>query len=73
GISEGYEKGEASGIQKGLLEGEKLGIQKGLNQGLAEGAYKNKLETAKLLKQLGDSVEKIVKVTGLSQAKIDEL
>lgn len=36
-------------------------------------AYQNKLETARILKQLGDPVQKIVQVTGLSQAEIEAL
>ena len=31
---------------------------KGLQQGFADGAYQTKLETAKILKQLGDSVKR---------------
>ena len=36
-------------------------------------AYQNKLETARILKQLGDPLQKIVQVTGLSQAEIEAL
>ena len=41
--------------------------------GLQEGKLEGKLETAKLLKQLGDSVQKIMQVTGLSQEEVAAL
>ena len=41
--------------------------------GLQEGKLEGKLETAKLLKQLGDSVQKIMQVTGLSQEEVEAL
>ncbi|MGP1523719.1 MAG: hypothetical protein ACTTKC_10575 [Treponema sp.] len=41
--------------------------------GRAEGAYQKALETARILKQLGDSSQKIIQVTGLSEAEIAEL
>ena len=42
------------------------GIEQGIEQGFADGSYQTKLETAKILKQLGDSVKKIMQATGLS-------
>ena len=39
--------------------------------GLQEGKLEGKLETAKLLKQLGDSVQKIMQVTGLSKSDVE--
>ena len=39
------------------------------NAGLQEG----KLETARILKQLGDSVQKIMHATGLTQAEVESL
>ena len=37
------------------------------------GAYKTKRETAKILKQLGDSIQKIMQVTGLPESEIEKL
>ena len=37
------------------------------------GSYKTKRETAKILKQLGDSLQKIMQVTGLSESEIEKL
>ena len=42
-------------------------------KGFSEGAYSTKKETAKILKQLGDSIQKIMQVTGLSEAEIEKL
>ena len=38
-----------------------------------KGAYDNKRETARILKQLGDSIQKIMQVTGLSESEIEKL
>ncbi|MGI5089315.1 hypothetical protein ABK01_00350 [Treponema sp. OMZ 305] len=43
----------------------------GRAQGISQGSRQAKLETAKLLKQLGDSVQKIMQVTGLSKADVE--
>ena len=49
------------------------GWKAGIAQGLAEGSRQKALETARILKQLGDSVQKIVQATGLSQAEVEVL
>ena len=43
------------------------------NAGLQEGKLEGKLETARILKQLGDSVQKIMHATGLTQAEVESL
>ena len=40
---------------------------------LKEGSYQKALETARILKQLGDSAQKIMQVTGLTEAEIERL
>ena len=45
----------------------------GLERGLAEGSRQAKFETARILKQLGDSITKIVQATGLSKEEIEKL
>ena len=45
----------------------------GLQQGLAEGSRQTKLETARILKQLGDSTQKIVQATGLTPAEVEAI
>ncbi|UTC65127.1 hypothetical protein E4O00_02870 [Treponema sp. OMZ 788] len=45
----------------------------GIQQGIADGSYQKALETAKILKQLGDSVKKIIQATGLSQEEVENI
>ena len=47
------------------------GREQGITQGISQSSRQAKLETAKLLKQLGDSVQKIMQVTGLSKADVE--
>lgn len=49
------------------MAGEKIGFEKGVHKG----AYQKALETARILKQLGDSVQKIMQVTGLSKQEVE--
>jgi len=42
-------------------------------KGFTEGTYSTKRETAKILKQLGDSIQKIMQVTGLPEEEIEKL
>ena len=55
--------------KEGLTEG----LEEGIKEGRAEGAYQNKLETARILKQLGDHTSKIMQATGLSEEEIEKL
>ena len=41
--------------------------------GLQEGKLEGKLETARVLKQLGDPVQKIMQATGLTHAEVEAL
>ena len=50
-------------------EGRTAGLAEGHAKGLADGVK----QTAKILKQLGDSVQKIIQVTGLSKEEIEQL
>ena len=49
------------------------GWKAGIAQGLAEGSRQKALETARILKQLGDSTQKIVQATGLTQAEVEAI
>ena len=40
-------------------------------QGVSQGSRQKALETARILKQLGDSVQKIVQATGLTQEEVE--
>ena len=57
------ERSEArrEGLAEGRAEGRSIGLAEGVKQ------------TAKILKQLGDSVQKIIQVTGLSKEEIEKL
>ena len=58
-----------AGIQEGIVQGRSEGMQ----AGIAQGSYQTKLETAKILKQLGDSVQKIMQATGLSKEEVEAI
>ncbi|UTD04293.1 hypothetical protein E4N80_01800 [Treponema denticola] len=49
------------------------GIEKGIEQGIADGVYQKAIETARILKQLGDSVKKIMQATGLTQEEVESI
>ena len=58
-----------AGAEWGLAEGKSLGLA----EGEARGSRQAKLETARILKQLGDSVQKIAQATGLTQAEVESI
>jgi predicted transposase/invertase (TIGR01784 family) len=66
---EAQEKGHAEGHAKGHAEGHAKGHAEGHAEGLAEG----KLEIARKMKEMGDSVEKIHTITGLPEETIQKL
>ena len=59
----------AESYEQGMQQGMQRGMQQGITKGFSDGIRR----TAMLLKQLGDPVQKIVQVTGLSQAEIEAL
>ena len=61
------------GRNSGLAEGRKSGLAEGRKSGLAEGSNKEKLAIAKLMLQGKESLEKIVKYTGLSINQLNTL
>ena len=56
-----------------FVNGIKQGKSLGLIEGNAEGSHQAKLETARILKQLGDSTQKIVQATGLTPAEVEAI
>ena len=50
-----------------------IGLQQGIQQGFSNGSRQKALDTARILKQLGDSVQKIVQATGLTQAEVEAI
>ena len=73
GLAEGKSLGLAEGKSLGLAEGKSLGLAEGKSLGLAEGSRQKALETARILKQFGDSIQKIVQVTGLTVQEVEAL
>ena len=65
-ISESERKGLERGKLLGLAEGKSLGLAEGESRGSRQKA----LETAKILKQFGDSIQKIMQATGLSKEEV---
>ena len=59
--------------RKGLERGKLLGLAEGKTLGLTEGSRQKALETARILKQFGDSIQKIVQVTGLTVQEVEAL
>ena len=49
------------------------GREQGITQGISQGSRQAKLETARVLKQLGDPVQKIMQATGLSQEEVEAI
>ena len=47
--------------------------EEGRSEGFSEGSHQKAVETARILKQFGDSVQKISQATGLSEAEIENL
>ena len=58
-------------LRIGIQQGIEQGLEQGIEQGFSEGSYQTKLETARILKQLGDSVKKIMQATGLTQEEVE--
>ena len=73
GVERGKSLGLAEGKSLGLAEGKSLGLAEGKSLGLAEGSRQKALETARILKQFGDSIQKIVQVTGLTVQEVETL
>ena len=57
----------------GYEEGKKRGIEAGIEEGRKEGIKQGKIEDAKMMLQLDIPVEKIIKITGLTQEEIEQI
>jgi hypothetical protein len=73
GIGIGIEKGMGMGIEKGREEGIGIGIEKGVGIGIEKGREEGVRSVAKLLLNSGDSVDKVMAVTGLAYEEIESL
>ena len=59
----------SAGVERGLAEGKSIGLA----EGEARGSRQKALETARILKQFGDPLQKIVQVTGLTVQEVEAL
>lgn len=73
GIEEGRAKGIEEGRVKGLEEGRAKGLEEGKAEGKAEGRAEERRKNARAMKEIGIPTVQIAKVTGLSEAEIEEL
>ena len=72
-LNEKYDEGRESWLAEGLEKGRNSGLAEGRKSGLAEGSNKEKLAIAKLMIQGKESLDKIVKYTGLSINQLNTL
>ena len=72
-FSAGVERGKSLGLAEGKSLGLAEGEARGKSLGLAEGSRQKALETARILKQFGDPVQKIVQATGLTIQEVETL
>ena len=72
-LNEKYDEGRESGLAEGLEKGRNSGLAEGRKSGLAEGSNKEKLAIARLMLQGKESLDKIVKYTGLSINQLNTL
>jgi len=66
-------EGEKKGMEKGREEGRKEGMEKGREEGMEKGMEKGRIETAKVMKQAGEPMEKIMRYTQLTQEEVEAL
>ena len=60
-------------LKEGEARGFSLGIAQGKQEGISAGSHQKALETAQILKQLGDPIQKIAQATGLTEKEIKQL
>ena len=69
----GEERGITIGRNEGIAIGEERGRNEGISLGITQGAYQKAVETAKVLKSAGVSINLIIDSTGLSIEEIEKL
>lgn len=72
-MMESRQDGYAEGLHTGREEGISIGFATGRKEGREEGAYQNKLETARNLLAMGLSPEQVAQGTGLSLEAVMQL
>ena len=51
----------------------KMGIEEGRKEGKEQGIQQEKIRNAKMMLQLDISIEKIIKITGLTREEIEQI
>ncbi len=64
---------ELKKVSKILERSEQSGIAKGRQEGLQEGRQERTREIARAMLQAGDSIERVMTITGLSRAEVESL
>ncbi|TWI71714.1 putative transposase/invertase (TIGR01784 family) [Treponema putidum] len=59
----------AEGIEQGI----ERGIEQGIEQGFSDGAYRTKLETAKLMRMHNYPIAEICTMTGLTKEEVESV
>ncbi|MCK5719898.1 MAG: PD-(D/E)XK nuclease family transposase [Thiomargarita sp.] len=72
-IDTAFSDGKIEGKTEGKVEGIIEGIIEGKVEGKVEGSQNKQIEIAKLMKQASESIEKIIKYTGLTRTEIENL
>ena len=73
GREEGREEGLTKGREEGLTKGREEGLTKGREEGLTKGREEGIISVAKGLLADGDSVDRIIKVTGLAREAVENM
>ena len=63
-----YEKALEEGIEQGIEKG----IEQGVERGRLEGEFRKALDTARKMREDGDTTERIMRITGLSEFDLKE-
>ena len=63
----------SAGVERGKSLGLAEGIEQGRSEGIEQGSRQKALETARILKQFGDSVQKIAQATGLTKEEVESI
>ncbi len=66
-------KGLEEGKIEGIKEGKKEGIKEGIKEGKKEGEKESKNRIAKMMKENGESIDKIILYSGLTKEEIEKL
>ena len=72
-FEDGLQKGLEKGLQKGLEKGLQKGLQKGIETGKQKGQREKSIDVARRMLALGQDIELIHKVTGLTKKEIRDL